>query len=302
MPIRIDLRARRVRHAAATVAFAAALAPERPFGVPSGAAPARAETAPPAAVPATASARDLLDRARVFDRTTRAWKDREQRLALSIRDGRGGERKRDLVMKTLRGDGGEDKTITVFLSPPEVRGTAFLQFAHRDRDAEQWLWLPALGRSRQISSNAKEESFVGTDFSYRDLELLTDVLEWSEEEAASRLLGKEALDDHEAARIELVPRRKDVGYRRIVILLETPDLVLRRMEFYGEEDSPKKVLRLDDVKPVGSIPTAGRLEMSRPAGGTSTVVDVRDVRYDQGLPASAFTQGELEHAGEGLAE
>ena len=56
------------------------------------------------------------------------------------------------------------------------------------------------------------------------------------------------------------------------------------------------MLRLDEVKSVGSVPTAGRLEMVRPASGTSTVVEVRDVRYDQGLPSSAFTQGALEHA------
>jgi len=257
------------------------------------------ETGAPGTAP---SARELLERAKSLDRSSRAWKDREQRLALAIRDGRGGERRRDLVMKTLRGEGGEDKTITVFLSPAEVRGTAFLQFAHRDRDAEQWLWLPALGRSRQISSGAREESFVGTDFSYRDLELLTDVIEWSEEEAASRLLATESLDGREVARIELVPRRKDVGYRRIVILLETGDLVLRRMEMFGEEDAPRKVLRLDEVRTIGVVPTAGRLEMTKPASGTATVVEVADVRYDQGLPASLFTQGALEHAGDGVEE
>ena len=249
-----------------------------------------------------ASAPELLERARALDRTTRAWKDRRQHLALSIRDARGGERKRELVMKTLRGAGGEDKTITVFVSPPEVRGTAFLQFAHKDRDAEQWLWLPALGRSRQISSGAKDESFVGTDFSYRDLELLTDVIEWSEDDAPSRLLGSETVDGREAVRIERVPRRKDVGYRRIVILLETPELVLRRMDLFGDEEVPRKILRLDDVKTVGAVPTAGRLEMSRPATGTRTVVDVSDVKYDQGLPASSFTQSALEHAEEGAAE
>lgn len=265
---------------------------------------AAAEEAPEAgaAVPAPASSRDMLERARTLDRSTRAWKDREQRLALAVRDGRGGERKRALVMKTLRGAGGEDKTLTVFVTPAEVRGTAFLQFAHKDRDAEQWLWLPALGRSRQISSAAKDESFVGTDFSYRDLELLTDVIEWSDEEAPSRLLGTETVDGREAARIELLPRRKDVGYRRIVILLETPDLVLRRMELFGDEAAPRKILRLDDVKTIGTVPTAARLEMSRPANGTSTVVDVSDVKYDQGLSPSLFTQAGLEHAEEGSAE
>ncbi len=302
MPVRIDLSARRFVAAAAAVVTALLVSPTPRIPFAAGATVASADSAPPAAAPDAASARDLLDRAKTLDRTTRAWKDREQRLSLAIRDGRGGERKRELVMKTLRGEGGEDKTMTVFTSPTEVRGTAFLQFAHKDRDAEQWLWLPALGRSRQISSGAKDESFVGTDFSYRDLELLTDVIEWSEEEASSRLLGRESLDGREAARIELVPRRKDVGYRRIVLLLDTDDLVLRRMEMFGDDEAPKKVLRLDEVTTIGKVPTAGRLEMTRPSGGTSTVVAVSGVRYDQGLPAAAFTQGALEHADDGAGE
>lgn len=244
------------------------------------------------------SARELLDHARSLDHTSRAWKDRRQKLALVIRDGRGGERRRELVMKTLRGEGGEDKTLTVFVSPVEIRGTSFLQFAHRDRDAEQWLWLPALGRSRQISSRSKEESFVGTDFSYRDLELLTDVLEWNEEEARSSLLGSETLDGTELVKIELVPVRKDVGYRRIRLALSRPDLVIRRMEFFGEGEAPRKVLRLDGIEMVGVVPTARRLEMSQPAASTSTVVDVSDVHYDQGFSPDSFTQHALESAGD----
>lgn len=248
---------------------------------------------------AATTARELLDQARSLNDTTRFWRDREQRLKLEIADGRGGERRRELVMKTLRAKGGEDKTLTVFLAPSEVRGTSFLQFAHRDRDAEQWLYLPALGRPRQITASSKGQSFVGTDFSYRDLELLTDVLEWSEDEARSSLAGSDTADGTPLALIELVPLRKDVGYRRLVVGLSQPDLVIRRMEFFGAEEAPRKVLRLDAVETVGVIPTARRLEMTQPAAGTRTVVDVAAVSYDQGLTEELFTQRSLEQGGEG---
>lgn len=244
------------------------------------------------------SARAMLDQAKNLNDTTRNWKDREQKLNLDIQDGRGSSRKRDLVMKTLRGQGGEDRTITVFLSPSEVRGTSFLQFAHKDRDAEQWLYLPELKRVRQITSRAKDQSFVGTDFSFRDLELLTDVLEWNESEARSKLLGNETIDGTEVALIELVPVQKDVGYKRIVLALAKGDLVIRRMEFYGEDAAPKKVLHLDRVEKVGVVPTPHRLEMIQPGPGTRTVVDVSDVRYDQGLSEELFTQRALERAAE----
>ena len=75
-----------------------------------------------------------------------------------------------LVMRTRRGEDREDKTVVVFNGPPAVRGTAFLQFDHRDRDAEQWLYLPELRRVRKITSSSKNDKFMGTDFSYRDLE------------------------------------------------------------------------------------------------------------------------------------
>jgi hypothetical protein len=256
-----------------------------------------AVAAGPAAFAAGETARQLLDQARALNDGPRYWKDREQKLALRIFDARGGERRRDLVMKTLRGKGGEDRTLTVFVEPGEVRGTSFLQFAHKDRDAEQWLYLPELKRVRQITTRAKDQSFMGTDFSYRDLELLTDVLEWSEEDARSTLVREEQLDGVDVAVIELVPLRKDVGYQRIVVGLSRPDLVIRRMEFYADGDSsPKKVLRLDGIETIGVVPTSRRLEMQQPSAGTRTTVDVSEVRYDQGLPEDLFTQRALERA------
>lgn len=250
---------------------------------------------PPDAAPTVGRARAMLDEANRLDDTTRAWKDRTQRLKLRIVDGRGSERNRELVMKTLRRPGGEDKSLVVFYAPAEVRGTSFLQFAHRDRDAEQWLYLPALGRVRQISAQSKNDSFMGTDFSYRDLELLTDVLEWSEEEAPATVVGNETIDGLQATLIELEPRAKDVGYQRIRLLMSEPDLLIHRMEFYGSSGAtPKKTLRLASFQDVQGIPTAHTLEMTQPAAGSTTFVEVSGVRYDSGLGEDDFTTRALE--------
>jgi hypothetical protein len=272
---------------------ATAAAAQEPASAPPPAATADGAPAP-AATKAPSEARMLLDEGRRLDDTTRAWNDRTQRLKLRIVDGRNIERRRELIMRTLKGPEGEDKTTTVFLTPPEVRGTAFLQFAHQDRDAEQWLFLPALGRIRQIAAQSKNESFMGTDFSYRDLELLTDVFEWTEEEAPARLVGSEQIDGVDAAVIELTPKKKDVGYQKIRLVMTRPDLVIRRMEFFGSSETPKKQLRLDDVRNLGAIPTAFRLEMVQPQAGSKTEVDVVDVRYDQKLSEDLFTTRALE--------
>lgn len=265
-----------------------------PAAPPGEAAPGAPAASAPSPARAPNEARALLDAVNKLDDTTRNWTDRTQRMKLHIVDGRGIERNRELIMRTLKRPNGEDKTSTVFIVPPEVRGTSFLQFAHKDRDAEQWLFLPALGRIRQISAQSKSESFMGTDFSYRDLELLTDVFEWSDDEATAKLVGNEQIDGRDAALIEVVPKKKDVGYQRIRLLLERNDLILRRMEFYGAGDTPKKRLRLDDVRDVQGIPTAFTLEMVQPPLNSKTDVTVADVKYNQNLPEDLFTTRALE--------
>jgi hypothetical protein len=240
------------------------------------------------------SARQLLDEVKQLNDTTRAWSDLTRRMKIVIHDRRGGERNRDLVMRTRRGDDGEDKTLVVFQEPAEIRGTSLLQFDHQDRDAEQWLYLPELGRVRAISASSKDESFMGTDFSYRDLELLTDVTEWTEEEARSRLEGAEEVDGVATDVIELVPVAKDVGYSRIVVALAKSDQTIRRMRFYGDGAEPEKVLELGKIEAIDGIPTARSLVMRQPSEGTHTTVDVSDVKYNQNLDDKFFTKRALE--------
>jgi len=239
-------------------------------------------------------ARALLDRVQRLNDTERAWRDRARRMKITIHDHRGGERRRDLSMRTLREEHRDEKILAVFDAPPEIRGTAFLQFQHRDRDADQWLYLPELRRVRKITSSVKHESFMGTDFSYRDMELLTDVLEWSASEARARLVGSTTIDGRPAHRIELVPEIRDVGYERIVISLTADDLVLRGMDFFADGDEPTKVLTLGRVETVGKVPTAHEMIMRQPAEGTRTVVEISDVVYDQGLSEDLFTKRSLE--------
>jgi hypothetical protein len=125
---------------------------------------------------------------------------------------------------------------------------------------------------------------------------LTDVTEWTEEEARSRLQGEELVEGQTRHLIELVPAGKEIGYARIVIALAKDDLVMRRMELFAEAAEPVKVLSLDRIEAVDGIPTARSLVMRQPPEGTHTTVDISEVRYDQDLPDKLFTKRALERA------
>lgn len=234
----------------------------------------------------------LLDRARDLSKTEWSWNDRSQVLDLRIVDERGNERHRKLQMMTRREGPGEQKTLAVFLEPAEVRGTAVLQHVPKDGASSQWLYLPELGRTRRINTAARRQSFMGTDFSYADLDIMENALRWSASEAGARPLPGGSEEGR--AWFELAPLDPEAAYDRVRVQLSEANAHLRAMEMGGEPGAPTKSLQFDDVREVTGIPTAFRLAMSQPDRGTRTLVDVSEVRYDTGISAETFTQRALE--------
>src|SRR3989338_5917083 len=64
---------------------------------------------------------------------------------------------------------GRQKYFIYFHSPVDVRGTAFLVAKEPGRDADRWLFVPALNLVQRIAARDAESSFVGSDFSYEDV-------------------------------------------------------------------------------------------------------------------------------------
>jgi outer membrane lipoprotein-sorting protein len=248
-------------------------------------------SAPPA--PAV-TAREVLDKAKALDDTTRNWTDRTQKMALVIHDARGGERRRELQVYNKRYPNDEDKALSFFLAPAEVKGTGFLQWAHKKQDDDQWLYLPEFKRIRRITAQLRDESFMGTDFSYRDLEILGEIQDWTEDDAPSELTGEETVAGTACHVIAFRPAQEGMTYGRIVLWMDRERLVARKMDFYDREGTLVKSLALDEVRDVGPIPTAHKLEMRNLKKGSRTVVELTDVRYDAGLGDDLFTQRQLE--------
>jgi outer membrane lipoprotein-sorting protein len=249
---------------------------------------------PATSVRAEETARQILDRAKQLDDTTRKWTDRSQTLTLTIHGKSGGDRERSLQIFDKRAPNDEDKSLTFFLAPSEVKGTAFLQIRHPGKEDEQLLYLPELKRSRRIVAQAKDGSFMGTDFSFRDLEILAEIRDWTEADAASSLAGSEDVDGQACWAIALAPAAKDAGYAKIVLVLDKEQLVTRKVVFYDASGTAVKTLVQSDVKNVGAIPTAYRMVMETPAKESKTTVVLSDVKYDTGLADDFFTERQMQ--------
>ena len=86
-----------------------------------------------------------------------------------LKNRHGDESERDLRIRILEVEGDGDKSLSIFDSPGDVKGTAFLTFTHKFADNDQWLYLPALKRVKRISSGNRSGSFMGSEFAYEDI-------------------------------------------------------------------------------------------------------------------------------------
>jgi outer membrane lipoprotein-sorting protein len=239
------------------------------------------------------TARQILDRREALEKGAQHWDDRQQKLTFVIHSS-GTDRQRELELYEKRYADDERKSIVFFGAPPEVKGTAFLAFTHKGKPGDQWLYLPELQRVRQITSNTRTQSFVGTDLTYHDLDILTEMISWTEADAASSLRPDETVDGVACHVIELAAKRDDIKYKRIVLWLGKDDLVPRRLEFYDDDPQPTKRIFQSDVRKVGAIPLAYKTKVETPAKNSSTDVTVVETKFNQKLADDLFTQKALE--------
>ncbi|MEO1175204.1 MAG: outer membrane lipoprotein-sorting protein, partial [Myxococcota bacterium] len=105
------------------------------------------------------------------DATDRGFGSSTVELTMTLSDASGRSTTREMRIDTLEkaGEGNGDKSLTVFFSPRDVEGTALLSHARVVASDDQWLYLPALRRTKRISSSNKSGPFVGSEFAFEDL-------------------------------------------------------------------------------------------------------------------------------------
>ena len=122
---------------------------------------------------------------------------------------KGQERLRDTkrMWKDYDGkDGFKEKDIIIFKSPQDLKGTGFLNWSYTDitKDDDQWLYLPGFRKVRRIPASDKEDSFVGTDFTFDDMG------EREVEEDTHKLITMEVFEYRNCFVVESIP--KEMGY------------------------------------------------------------------------------------------
>jgi type II secretory pathway pseudopilin PulG len=93
------------------------------------------------------------------------------RMVITAKDGATSDRVIDQYSKDdARGN---DRAVIVFQSPATVRGTRFLMMDNASGGSDRWIFLPGVGKVRRIAASESGGNFMGTDFSYEDMSMMS---------------------------------------------------------------------------------------------------------------------------------
>jgi hypothetical protein len=189
------------------------------------------------------SAREIMDQVSV----TRRLDGSEAVVTMSIVNAKGETRERKLSMATkLYEDGHTEKRIYRFLSPTDVQGTGVLVFDYESTADDVWVYLPALRKTRRILSAQRSEAFMGSEFSYADLNVP------ALDDYDYKLLGDEPCGGEPCAMIEVLPKTPEIarseGYSKKTYWVSRARYVVHKAVYLDLEGKPLKELHNQDFK------------------------------------------------------
>jgi hypothetical protein len=251
-------------------------------------APAQAESG------TSPSPRDIMEKVTV----TRKLDGSEAVVKMTVTDDKKQSRERDITMATKLYDGGKtEKRIYRFLSPADVQGTSVLVFDYETKADDVWIYLPALRKTRRVVSSQKSQSFMGSEFSYGDLNIpAIDDFDY-------KLVKEEPFGGETCYVIDVTPKSKEVGesegYSKKTYWVSKDKFAVVRGLFYDKDGKLLKELVTGNIKLLDAKNKRYRpmhMEMINKQNGRRSIFDSSKVTFAPNTKDEYFTTAYLERS------
>jgi len=215
--------------------------------------------------------------------------DQQASVTMQLRRKSGATTTRVMNIATLEVANDGARTIVSFNNPLDVKGTAVLTYTHSAADDEQWIYLPAFKRVKQIADANKTTSFMGSEFTYEDLNSLNIQLPKFD----YRFLRTEELDGAPCQVVERVPRYARSAYKRQVVWVDRERSIVLKIEYYDTKDVLAKTLSLTKFRKYPSSQWRADEMSMVSVSGDATLLTWRDFKFKSGLALNDFSVSAL---------
>ena len=221
---------------------------------------------------------------------TDAWGlgEAEVRARAIIKDERGSQRELVFSARSRRYAPPLTKSLVRFSAPADLAGVGFLQIQKADDDDDRHLFLPELGKARRIAGNTRGSAFMGTDFTYADLDR-RDL-----REGTAVLKGQEDLGKFPCFRLEITPKRTDLPYARLEIWVRSDNFVPLKTLMYNRAGVLLKTLVTLELRRIEGRWFLTRSRMTDHSAEHTTELLLNSIQPKSDIPDDEFTVRSLE--------
>jgi outer membrane lipoprotein-sorting protein len=244
-------------------------------------------------LPASVSAQETLTAKQIvaLSAANRTVSNSEQTMTLKIFDKRGASRTRTIESRVKESEDGITKSLVKFTAPSDVSGVQFLSVIDPKGDDIQWLYFPEGDILNRISGSSRRGSFMGTDFSFEDLEV-------GQAESADHTKRPDEVievggNKYSVWVIESVPHKSaGSAYSKLVSYIDKVQNMPRRVDFFDKKGNHIKQMTVVELEKSGDILVPKLTVMKNIKKGTHTEIRVESYRLNvpaEEMPDDMFT-------------
>lgn len=190
---------------------------------------------------------------------------------------------RTMTMKSW--NEGDKLSIVRVIEPRKDAGNGTLL-----NDNNMWTYTPKINRIIKVPSSMMGQSWMGSDFSNKDIAKSTDIIDQYEHELA----GQEEIDGHIHYTIISIPHEEAAVVWGKEVLTIRDDFVLMEHQFWDQDDILVKRMKTLEVQQMGGRNVARIMRMGKidePEEWTEIIAN--SIEFDIEMPANTFTLSNL---------
>lgn len=198
--------------------------------------------------------------------------------------------KRIRTFKNFRKRKGDLETQLIrFTAPADINGTTFLTVEKEGWKTDQFLYLPALRRTRRIVSSQKSSSFVNSDFSYEDME------RHAVDDYDYKITGSITTAGVDCHILETTPKPGiDSQYSKAITHVAKFSLVPVYGEFFNKKNQLIKRYKVLKLEKIQGIWTASAVLMENIKKKHKTYIKLQHIEYNIDMDESLLSRQAME--------
>ena len=158
------------------------------------------------------------------------------------------------------------------------------------KDNNMWTFAPKVNRIIKIPSSMMSQSWMGSDFTNKDVSKSTDIIDQYDH----TLLETREEDSHTIYVIESIPHEEAAVVWGKEIVTVRDDFVLIEQQYWDQDGILVKTMKTREIKKLGGRTVASTIRMGKvDAPDEWTEMSVQDIQFDLSHPDSLFTLSSL---------